>query len=161
MGIIYIAVLRRSFARINRDKKKRPETQKASGLAPAKESAWQDSNLRPLRPERSALPSWATRRRLVYYATIYIICQAPKGKKYFSKNLNNYWQLEQFKIWLFLSDEVTQIWNLSSAGRASALQAEGHRFEPYRFHSMWSNSHLCLCRHWGMPAWRNWQTHRT
>ena len=27
-----------------------------------------------------------------------------------------------------------QIWNLSSAGRASALQAEGHRFEPYRFH---------------------------
>ena len=26
-------------------------------------------------------------------------------------------------------------WNLSSAGRASALQAEGHRFEPYRFHS--------------------------
>ena len=26
------------------------------------------------------------------------------------------------------------IWDLSSAGRASALQAEGHRFEPYRFH---------------------------
>ena len=26
-------------------------------------------------------------------------------------------------------------WDLSSAGRASALQAEGHRFEPYRFHS--------------------------
>ena len=26
------------------------------------------------------------------------------------------------------------IWNLSSAGRASALQAEGHRFEPYRSH---------------------------
>ena len=25
-------------------------------------------------------------------------------------------------------------WNLSSAGRASALQAEGHRFEPCRFH---------------------------
>ena len=24
--------------------------------------------------------------------------------------------------------------DLSSAGRASALQAEGHRFEPYRFH---------------------------
>ena len=23
-------------------------------------------------------------------------------------------------------------WDLSSAGRASALQAEGHRFEPYR-----------------------------
>ena len=26
------------------------------------------------------------------------------------------------------------IWGLSSAGRASALQAEGHRFEPYRPH---------------------------
>ena len=30
--------------------------------------------------------------------------------------------------------ETSTIWNLSSAGRASALQAEGHRFEPYRFH---------------------------
>ena len=26
------------------------------------------------------------------------------------------------------------IWGLSSAGRASSLQAEGHRFEPYRPH---------------------------
>ena len=26
------------------------------------------------------------------------------------------------------------VWDLSSAGRASALQAEGHRFEPYRSH---------------------------
>ena len=26
------------------------------------------------------------------------------------------------------------MWGLSSAGRASALQAEGHRFEPYRPH---------------------------
>ena len=31
------------------------------------------------------------------------------------------------------------IWDLSSAGRASALQAEGHRFEPYRPHS-----HVCV-----------------
>ena len=29
---------------------------------------------------------------------------------------------------------VLYIWDLSSAGRASALQAEGHRFEPYRSH---------------------------
>ena len=29
---------------------------------------------------------------------------------------------------------VVHIWGLSSAGRASALQAEGHRFEPYRSH---------------------------
>ena len=27
------------------------------------------------------------------------------------------------------------IWDLSSAGRASALQAEGHRFEPYWSHN--------------------------
>ena len=27
------------------------------------------------------------------------------------------------------------IWGLSSAGRASALQAEGHRFEPYWSHN--------------------------
>ena len=30
---------------------------------------------------------------------------------------------------------VACVWGLSSAGRASALQAEGHRFEPYRPHS--------------------------
>ena len=29
-----------------------------------------------------------------------------------------------------------RLWDLSSAGRASALQAEGHRFEPYRPHYM-------------------------
>ena len=29
---------------------------------------------------------------------------------------------------------VVLIWDLSSAGRASALQAEGHRFEPCRPH---------------------------
>ena len=30
--------------------------------------------------------------------------------------------------------DKTPMWGLSSAGRASALQAEGHRFEPYRSH---------------------------
>ena len=29
---------------------------------------------------------------------------------------------------------MTAIWKHSSVGRASALQAEGHRFEPYCFH---------------------------
>ena len=29
-------------------------------------------------------------------------------------------------------------WDLSSAGRASALQAEGHRFEPYRSHFVYA-----------------------
>ena len=32
--------------------------------------------------------------------------------------------------------DKTLMWGLSSAGRASALQAEGHRFEPYRSHLM-------------------------
>ena len=31
--------------------------------------------------------------------------------------------------------DLGRIWDLSSAGRASALQAEGHRFEPCRSHS--------------------------
>ena len=30
---------------------------------------------------------------------------------------------------------IHKLWDLSSAGRASALQAEGHRFEPCRSHS--------------------------
>ena len=36
----------------------------------------------------------------------------------------------------------TNTWDLSSAGRASALQAEGHRFEPCRSHiyRIWRNS---------------------
>ena len=36
-------------------------------------------------------------------------------------------------------------WNLSSAGRASALQAEGHRFEPCRSH--FSCSYKCITRY--------------
>ena len=35
------------------------------------------------------------------------------------------------------------MWGLSSAGRASALQAEGHRFEPYRPHlKIWMGSRV-------------------
>ena len=33
-----------------------------------------------------------------------------------------------------ISELPEKVWDLSSAGRASALQAEGHRFEPYRPH---------------------------
>ena len=43
-----------------------------------------------------------------------------------------------------------QIWDLSSAGRASALQAEGHRFEPYRSHFKLGVRFL--------PMWLNWQS---
>ena len=47
-----------------------------------------------------------------------------------------------------------QIWNLSSAGRASALQAEGHRFEPYRFHILKENGEIAqLARAHGSYPW--------
>ena len=37
-------------------------------------------------------------------------------------------------IKLMIFSKMHKVWDLSSAGRASALQAEGHRFEPYRSH---------------------------
>ena len=37
---------------------------------------------------------------------------------------------DEFRLTLTTSN----VWDLSSAGRASALQAEGHRFEPCRSH---------------------------
>ena len=54
-------------------------------------------------------------------------------------------KVESSSLFWVVSNELTSlvnciwIWNLSSAGRASALQAEGHRFEPYRFHT-WMDS---------------------
>ena len=49
-------------------------------------------------------------------------------------------KVESSSLFWVVSNELTSlvnciwIWNLSSAGRASALQAEGHRFEPYCSH---------------------------
>ena len=49
-------------------------------------------------------------------------------------------EVESSSLFWVVSNELTSlvnciwIWNLSSAGRASALQAEGHRFEPYWSH---------------------------
>ena len=49
-------------------------------------------------------------------------------------------EVESSSLFWVVSNELTSlvnciwIWNLSSAGRASALQAEGHRFEPCRPH---------------------------
>ena len=46
------------------------------------------------------------------------------------------------------------MWDLSSAGRASALQAEGHRFEPYRFHILKENGEIAqLARAHGSYPW--------
>ena len=49
-------------------------------------------------------------------------------------------EVESSSLFWVVSNKLTSlvnciwIWNLSSAGRASALQAEGHRFEPCRPH---------------------------
>ena len=44
--------------------------------------------------------------------------------------------LDTFTCFLYINKAVAKrLWDLSSAGRASALQAEGHRFEPCRSHS--------------------------
>ena len=49
-------------------------------------------------------------------------------------------KVESSSLFWVVSNELTSlvnciwIWNLSSAGRASALQAEGHRFESYWSH---------------------------
>ena len=56
------------------------------------------------------------------------------------------------------------IWGLSSAGRASALQAEGHRFEPYRPHNLQIFGTFCssyggiaqLARAHGSYPWCRW-----
>ncbi len=57
--------------------------------------------------------------------------------------INDFARLAQWLSWLErrpVTAEVTGsspvwvVWALSSAGRASALQAEGHRFEPYSAH---------------------------
>ena len=55
-------------------------------------------------------------------------------------------------FWVVLHKEIcAEGWDLSSAGRASALQAEGHRFEPCR-------SHFSICNISKMPMWLNWQS---
>ena len=44
--------------------------------------------------------------------------------------------LDTCSCFLYINKAVAKrLWDLSSAGRASALQAEGHRFEPCRSHS--------------------------
>ena len=50
-------------------------------------------------------------------------------------------------FWVVVSSwKHINLWDLSSAGRASALQAEGHRFEPYR-------SHLLKIKYGRFPEW--------
>jgi hypothetical protein len=44
----------------------------------------------------------------------------------------------QGQAWNVRVPQAPLIWGLSSAGRASALQAEGHRFDPDRLHQLGS-----------------------
>ncbi len=46
----------------------------------------------------------------------------------------------------------SSLWGLSSAGRASALQAEGHRFEPYRPHYYEKRYGGCAIHPYGVLA---------
>ena len=69
-------------------------------------------------------------------------------------------KVESSRLFWVVSNELTSlvnciwIWNLSSAGRASALQAEGHRFEPYRFHILKENGEIAqLARAHGSYPW--------
>ena len=59
-------------------------------------------------------------------------------------------------IWVVVLQYASDVlWGLSSAGRASALQAEGHRFEPYRphFHCIMSYFIIqCRCGSIGRAA---------
>ena len=75
---------------------------------------------------------------LLIYITISYLDGFPSGQRGQTVNLLSLTSVvrihphpfEAFKVSLLFSAE----WGLSSAGRASALQAEGHRFEPCRPH---------------------------
>ena len=58
------------------------------------------------------------------------------------------------KIARVLSKQHKNEWDLSSAGRASALQAEGHRFEPYRSHFYGGIAQLARAH--GSYPWCRW-----
>ena len=48
------------------------------------------------------------------------------------------------KFWYYI-EVPTGIWEFSSAGRASALQAGGRRFEPYNSHQLNKLPHWGIC----------------
>ena len=53
--------------------------------------------------------------------------------------------------------DLGRLWDLSSAGRASALQAEGHRFEPCRSHILIKYGGIAqLARAHGSYPWCRW-----
>ena len=57
--------------------------------------------------------------------------KAKKNKKFFKKVLTNPKPCD------IIYKSLASVWEHSSVGRASALQAGGHRFEPYCSHHIW------------------------
>ena len=55
------------------------------------------------------------------------------------KNFKNMLTKKNQYVKINFVDELKKLWSLSSAGRASALQAGGHRFEPYSDHHSFIN----------------------
>ena len=62
-----------------------------------------------------------------------ICCNNLKNCKKCEKRVDIPWY-RQYTNEVGCGKRIRRIWGLSSAGRASALQAEGHRFEPCRPH---------------------------
>ena len=60
--------------------------------------------------------------------------KAKKNKKFFKKVLTNPKPCD------IIYKSLASVWEHSSVGRASALQAGGHRFEPYCSHHSWPGS---------------------
>ena len=71
--------------------------------------------------------SWLERRPV----TAEVTGSSPVWVVYSESLFMSVWRLNQMN---FLTLTTSNAWDLSSAGRASALQAEGHRFEPCRSH---------------------------
>ena len=84
-------ILSSTFSIFSKIRLRKREKQAASVFTACRRwSRWQDLNLRPLRPERSALPSWATPRfavhspwQLLYYTAAFDRCQ-----QFFKKNFS-------------------------------------------------------------------------
>ena len=67
-----------------------------------------------------------------------IFCKIKKNEFFSKKVLTN---AAAFAIITLVVSLKVMTWEFSSAGRASALQAEGHRFEPCNSH----HTYLLIC----------------
>ena len=92
---------------------------------PIKKSEWQDLNLRPLRPERSALPSWATRRfaKLVvsnrYIITESVVC--PEEFSFFLIFFASSWNAVVFLTFHKLTGSLSALSGIFCIGVCSYL----------------------------------------